>query len=117
MFCQESAFLCVSFKKLSGRITRRGSLTCCKPIIQRQRLSERTGGNYRHLVNTFLLLASITLTAWWASDGQAIKLPRGDTRLLWFGQRLLAILFLGASGTITALGDTLFPVSSLLDRR
>ncbi len=68
-----------------------------------------------HLVNTFLLLASITLTAWWASGGQAIQLPRGDARLLWFGLGLLAILFLGTSGAVTALGDTLFPASSLLE--
>jgi cytochrome c oxidase assembly protein subunit 15 len=27
-----------------------------------------------HLVNTFLLLGSITLTAWWASGGQSIQL-------------------------------------------
>ncbi|RMF45130.1 MAG: hypothetical protein D6755_08445, partial [Anaerolineae bacterium] len=68
-----------------------------------------------HLVNTFLLLASITLTAWWASGGQAVRLPRGDGRLPWFALGLLAILFLGTSGAVTALGDTLFPASSLLE--
>lgn len=68
-----------------------------------------------HLVNTFLLLAAITLTAWWASGGQAVHLRRGDGRLWWFGLGLLAVLFLGTSGAVTALGDTLFPASSLLE--
>ncbi len=68
-----------------------------------------------HLLNTFLLLASITLTAWWASGGKAARIQRGDPRLGWFGAALLAILFLGTSGAITALGDTLFPATSLLE--
>ncbi len=68
-----------------------------------------------HLVNTFLLLASITLTAWWASGGRAVRVRRDDGRLPWFALGLLAILFLGTSGAITALGDTLFPAASLLE--
>lgn len=42
-------------------------------------------------------------------------MQRGDPRLGWFGAALLAILFLGTSGAITALGDTLFPATSLLE--
>ncbi len=68
-----------------------------------------------HLLNTFLLLASIALTAWWASGGRGVRIRRGDPRLGWFGVALLAILFLGTSGAITALGDTLFPATSLLE--
>lgn len=61
-----------------------------------------------HLVNTFLLLMALTLTAWWASGGEPIRL-RGRGRAL----RLLvtgavAVLILGVSGAIIALGDTLF---------
>lgn len=61
-----------------------------------------------HLVNTFLLLMALTLTAWWASDGEPIRL-RGQGRVL----RLLAVgavavLILGMSGAVIALGDTLF---------
>ncbi|NLG99118.1 MAG: heme A synthase [Chloroflexi bacterium] len=68
-----------------------------------------------HLVNTFLLLGAITLTAWWSTTGE----PKG---LAWKGVNgpllaagAAAILLLGASGAVTALGDTLFPASSLAE--
>jgi heme A synthase len=68
-----------------------------------------------HLVNTFLLLAAITLTAWWASGG-AIPQPREQGSLTWlFGLGIVGMLILGATGAITALGDTLFPASSLAE--
>lgn len=66
-----------------------------------------------HLMNTFLLLAALALTSWWASGGRPIQL-KGQGGLGWaLGLALLAMLLLGASGAITALGDTLFPASSL----
>jgi heme A synthase len=66
-----------------------------------------------HLVNTFLLLASMALTAWWASGGGPPK--RGGQRgVAWvLGVPLAAMLLVGASGAVTALGDTLFPSASL----
>jgi heme A synthase len=61
-----------------------------------------------HLVNTFLLLASLTLTAWWASGGAAFRL-RGQGRLLHvLVGGLLAVLVVGMTGAVIALGDTLF---------
>jgi heme A synthase len=68
-----------------------------------------------HLVNTFLLLASTALTAWWASGGAPLRL-RGQAQapIVWaLAVPLLALLFVGASGAVTALGDTLFPSASL----
>jgi heme A synthase len=66
-----------------------------------------------HLVNTFLLLAALTLTAWWASGGERIVL-RGQGISVWlFTVGFLGVLILGVSGAITALGDTLFPAGSL----
>ncbi len=66
-----------------------------------------------HLVNTFLLLASLTLTAWWASGGERPDL-KGQGLALWgLGLGFLGVLLLGVSGAITALGDTLFPAASL----
>ncbi|HEY8105505.1 MAG TPA: COX15/CtaA family protein, partial [Gemmatimonadales bacterium] len=66
-----------------------------------------------HLLNTFLLLGSLTLTAWWASDGPPVRL-RGQGAVAWaLGAALLATLLVGMSGAITALGDTLFPAASL----
>jgi heme A synthase len=68
-----------------------------------------------HLVNTFLLMGSLTLTAWWASGGQPIQL-RTQGWLGWaLGAGFLGMLLLGASGGVTALGDTLFPASSLAE--
>ena len=67
-----------------------------------------------HLINTFFLLASISLTAWWSSVGepQGLK-PDRATRWL-FGIGVVAMMVLGASGAVAALGDTLFPSRSLL---
>jgi heme A synthase len=68
-----------------------------------------------HLINTFLLLAALALTAWWASGGRPVQF-KGQSGLGWaLGLAFLAMLLLGASGAITALGDTLFPASSLAE--
>ena len=68
-----------------------------------------------HLVNTFFLLAATALTAWWASGGAPIR-RRGQGLLAWaLAVPLGALLFVGASGAVTALGDTLFPSSSLAE--
>ena len=66
-----------------------------------------------HLVNTFLLLASQTLTAWWISGypGPSAKKSGGLKTSLYVG--LIGLIILGTSGAITALGDTLFPAESL----
>jgi heme A synthase len=66
-----------------------------------------------HLLNTFLLLASIALTAWWASGGPAVRLRRQGAVGVLLGAGLLAVLSLGITGAVTALGDTLFPSASL----
>jgi heme A synthase len=67
------------------------------------------------MVNTFLLLASISLTAWWASGGNPIKIP-GEGSVFWgLCLGLLGVLLLGMSGAVTALGDTLFPAASLAE--
>ena len=68
-----------------------------------------------HLANTYLLLAALALTAWWASEGAPLRL-RGQGAVgpaLLLG--LFALLFLGMSGAVTALGDLLFPVRSTLE--
>ncbi|MBN1149501.1 MAG: COX15/CtaA family protein [Anaerolineales bacterium] len=68
-----------------------------------------------HLVNTFLLLASLTLTAWWASGGEMLHWS-GYGAILWmFVLGFLGVLLLGVSGAIIALGDMLFPGASLAE--
>lgn len=68
-----------------------------------------------HLINTFLLVAALALTAWWASGGAPPRL-RGR-RGLAAGLFAAAggVLLLGVSGAVTALGDTLFPVATLAE--
>lgn len=68
-----------------------------------------------HLVNTFLLLASIALTGWWSSGRQLI-VPWGGNHFNWgLGVAILLVLILGVTGAITALGDTLFPTDTLAE--
>ena len=60
-----------------------------------------------HLVNTFLLLGALTLTAWWAQGGHPLRL-RGQGAVGWtLLLAFIGMLVLGMSGAITALGDTL----------
>lgn len=66
-----------------------------------------------HLVNTFLLLGSNALLYEWIRDGEPKKLLINRNARQLFILIFVLFLFLGASGAITALGDTLFPAASL----
>jgi len=74
---------------------------------------ERAVGTSLHLVNTFLLLAATSLTAWWASGGDPVRLRGRGVVGPVLASCLLATLLVATSGALTALGDTLFPASSL----
>lgn len=68
-----------------------------------------------HLINTFLLVAMLTLTAWTASTEERATL-RDQGGINWlFASAILGTLILGVSGAVTALGGTLFPVTSLAE--
>ncbi|RIK35500.1 MAG: cytochrome oxidase assembly protein [Chloroflexi bacterium] len=60
-----------------------------------------------HLLNTFLLLGALTLTAWWASGGAPLRLRGQGVVGGMLALALFGMAVLGASGGITALGDTL----------
>lgn len=66
-----------------------------------------------HLVNTLFLVAALGLTAWWASGGRPIRLQGQGVMGAMFLLSVAAMLTLGGSGAIAALGDTLFPAGSL----
>lgn len=68
-----------------------------------------------HLMNTFVLLGALTLTAWWLGDGGRPVRPLPARERGWFGLAVGGLMLVGAAGAITALGDTLFPAESLLD--
>lgn len=73
-----------------------------------------------HLVNTFMLLASLALTAWAAGSGvsgdsQAPRPRSAPARSLYLvlGAGLLGAIVIAVTGTIAALADTLYPAKSL----
>ena len=68
-----------------------------------------------HLLNTFLLLGALTLTAWWVSVGRPVRRPAGRRQAATLAAACAALLVAGASGAVAALGDTLFPSASLSD--
>jgi heme A synthase len=68
-----------------------------------------------HLANTFLLVGSLALTAYWAAGGRAIQLKNQGLKVWLLAAGLLGMLVIGMSGAVTALGDTLFPVGSLAE--
>ncbi len=61
-----------------------------------------------HLVNTLILVAAAALTAYWGGGHGRPGLPamRGPVAIA-----LVLMVLVGLTGAITALGDTLFPVS------
>jgi heme A synthase len=68
-----------------------------------------------HLINTFLLLAAFALTAWSAINDTRGRV-RGQGPLNWvLAAAIIGTLMLGVSGAVTALGATLFPVTSLAE--
>jgi heme A synthase len=68
-----------------------------------------------HLANTFILVGSLALTAYWASGGRAIQIKGQGLKTWLLIGGLAGMLLIGMSGAVTALGDTLFPSSSLAE--
>ena len=66
-----------------------------------------------HLVNTFMLLGALTLTALWSSQRKTQKLQLRSPHVALLMLTLLGVLVIGVSGAIAALGDTLFPIETL----
>lgn len=67
-----------------------------------------------HLINTYMLVGALTLTAWWSSGHPAVQKPIDqDTRnRLIIG--VVALLAIGAIGALNALSDSLYPAESFL---
>ena len=67
-----------------------------------------------HLANTLLLLAALALTAHFLSRSVGFMRGSVDYRSVGIASiGMLATLFVGVSGSLAALGDTLFPATSL----
>lgn len=64
-----------------------------------------------HLTNTMLLLGALTATAWLAQSGEfSIRWRKVNAKFI---NTLAATVVISITGVITALGDTLFPSSSI----
>ncbi len=84
-------------------------------LVEHNESAYRAVAMSAHLVNTFLLLAALTLTALWGSGSRRLVL-KGQGAVGWaLGLGLLGTLALGVSGAIAALGDTLFPATSVME--
>jgi len=68
-----------------------------------------------HLVNTFVLLAFLTLTAWFACGGKSLNLKAQPKVLLFLFLAILGIFFIGMSGSVAALSSMLFPSTTLAE--
>ena len=68
-----------------------------------------------HLLNTFLLLAALSLTGHWCGSDAPLRKDAMRRDGWVFGVALFALLLVGVSGAIAALGDTLYPARSLLE--
>ena len=67
-----------------------------------------------HLANTFVLLACLTLVAHWCATDARLR-PEAVSRFGWvMAASAVALVGIGKSGAIAALGDTLYPAQSVL---
>ena len=67
-----------------------------------------------HLANTFVLLACLTLTAHWCATDAPLRRD-AVSRFGWaFAIGAIALVGVGKSGAVAALGDTLYPAQSIL---
>ena len=68
-----------------------------------------------HLINTFILLAFLSLTAWFASGGKTFNFKAQPKVLLFLGIAVLGIFLVGMSGSVAALSSMLFPSETLTE--
>ncbi len=69
-----------------------------------------------HLTNTFVLLAFLTLTAWFASGRKTFNFKNAQPKVLLFlAIALVGIFFVGMSGSVAALSSMIFPSETLTE--
>ncbi len=68
-----------------------------------------------HLANTLVLLLCLTLTAYWLSGGPPVSIGRRVRAFAMFVALFVLFIGVGKTGAIAALGDTLYPATSLAE--
>jgi heme a synthase len=91
-----------------------GALLVLFNHVGRDKSPERVLLLCMHFENTLLLLAALALTAHWLSSGPTrLLVTRNWAEIMMIALGLLATISIGITGSIAALGDTLFPATSL----
>ena len=77
--------------------------------------SERPFLAIGHLINSSLLLASLTLTAWYSDGGREIEFRGRGKMIALLGIGVGLLLLAGMSGSVAALSSMLFPSETLVE--
>ncbi len=92
-----------------------GALLVLYKLVAHNPSAYRALAGSTHLINTFFLIASLTLTAWWSEGNPPMRLRGQGAVAPALGVLMIAALFVGVSGHIAALGDMLFPANTLVE--
>jgi heme A synthase len=103
-----ASFVFISIEALIGAVLVLFKLVALNPSMI------RAFSMTAHLINTFVLLAVLTLTAWFASGGKSFSIRRGKISQL-LAVAVFGILLVSASGSLAALSSTLFPSATLAE--
>ena len=68
-----------------------------------------------HLINSFLLIGFLALTAWFAGEGKPFRLGSDLKAITFLALATVGILLVGSSGSVAALSSMLFPSTSLAE--
>lgn len=68
-----------------------------------------------HLTNTFILLAFLTLTVWFASGGKSLNFKAHPKIVFLFGLGVFGIFLIGVTGSVAALSSMLFPSATIAE--
>jgi cytochrome c oxidase assembly protein subunit 15 len=89
-----------------------GALLVLGGYVDRNTSDARVVVQCVHFTNTMLLLAALTLTWWWLRTPAAhSEAPTSSRRIAWAA--VLFTILTGATGSVAALADTLFPSPSV----
>ncbi len=103
-----ACFLFTFSEALIGAVLVKYKLVAHNPSVYRA-VADST-----HLINTFLLVACLTLTVWWCENNPPIRLRNQGAIVPALAAVLAGALLVGISGHIAALGDMLFPSATLM---
>jgi cytochrome c oxidase assembly protein subunit 15 len=88
-----------------------GAVLVLGGYVDRNTSDMRTLVQCVHFTNTMLLLAALTLTWWWLRGSSPAGAPARSRNIAWIA--LALTILTGATGSVAALADTLFPSPSL----